>query len=507
MPDLAQACTVEHMAGGVAVGDVDGDGWPDLYLSGLAAPDTLLVNQRDGTFVDETWVRGLGTLTGGNGAAWLDIEGDGDLDLFVSTIGNTPYRLFVNRDGHFVDEAAERGVAVADPRPRAGFSIAVGDYDRDGAVDIFVTEWLRGGDRDGSHARLLHNLGDGRFEDVTESSGVRLRPPHSGPGRFGFSAAFADLDGDGWQDLALVSDFGTSTLYWNQGNGRFQDGTRGAAVGLEQAGMGSTIADIDGDGDLDWFVSSLYVPDSPHEVGNVLYFNLGARRFADATDTYAVRDGGWGWGAAFVDIDNDGRLDLVQTNGMEQRGQDYSAFDRPIRLWLQADDGTMRDVAARAGLGEPRSGRGLALLDYDRDGDVDLVIARNDDAPILYRNDSSESGWLRLHVDEIGARVEADGRIAEVGSVTHFLGQSEPIVHFGLGVADCAEVSVGWPGGSVERFGCLSGRHYLRRGEGQPAKTPACRFSADQRTRTPMLLLLLLGWVAGRGRRSRGGTR
>ena len=177
-------------------------------------------------------------------------------------------------------------------------------------LDIFTSEWRtlwQTNDNGPTHARLLHNRGaeqPGYFDDVTTEAGVSvdLLHPH---GDFALSPRFSDLDGDGWPDLTIASDFLTSRLFWNNGDGTFTDGTREASVGTDQAGMGSTIGDYDGDGDLDWFVTAISDHRYPDR-GNRLYRNEGQREFSDQTDAVGVRDGQWGWGTSFLDYDNDG---------------------------------------------------------------------------------------------------------------------------------------------------------------------------------------------------------
>ena len=247
-------CAPERMSGGAAAADYDNDGLVDLFVTRLDAPDILYRNTGDGRFEDRTEAAGLSDFElRSNGALWADIDNDGDADLYVTTIGDKRFYLFINNGaGRFTEEGIERGAAIATDEIHVGYSIATGDYDRDGWLDLHVTEWGSDSvisDRAPSHARLLRNLGaeaPGYFADVTVSAGVQLDDvesqalgdPDSNPmlslsdgaglnGPFAFASAFTDLDGDGWPDLAVASDFGQSRLFWNNRDGTFTDGSAG----------------------------------------------------------------------------------------------------------------------------------------------------------------------------------------------------------------------------------------------------------------------------------------
>ncbi|MEM6292705.1 MAG: CRTAC1 family protein [Myxococcota bacterium] len=464
-------CSAQWMTGGFAAGDYDGDGDPDLYVPRTHGGDLLLRNEGDGTFADATELTGLGRVGSGS-AAWADVDNDGDQDLYVTAFGGTRHDLYINDgSGHFNEQGLERGAAVATGHPHVPMGIAVGDYDLDGYLDLFVTEWMSDGGvgEHPSHNRLLHNLGDaapGHFEDVTIAAGVDLDlvwvEADAWPGTWGFAPAFADLDGDRWPELIVTSDFGCSRLFWNDGDGTFTDGTVAAGVGLDDNGMGSTLGDMDGDGDLDWFVTAITDFGGPLE--NRLYRNDGMRSFTELAEPAGVADGGWGWGATFFDPDLDGDLDLVMASGY------YYAHwvAHPNRVWLNDGDGAFGDdVAAQVGLDLVAQSRGLLAFDYDGDGDQDVLVANNAEAPALFRNDSTgPHDWLRVRVqgttsnaDGLGARVrvqaEAGGpwQTREVGSASHFLGQQPKPVHFGIpaGSDPIHEVRVYWPATDTEQ--------------------------------------------------------
>ena len=501
-------CAPERMSGGAAAADFDNDGLVDLFVTRLDAPDILYRNTGDGRFEDRTEAAGLSDFDlRSNGALWVDIDNDGDQDLYVTTIGDKRFYLFINDgSGGFIEEGIERGAAIATDEIHVGYSIATGDYDRDGWLDLHVTEWGSNSvisDIASSHARLLRNRGaeaPGYFTDVTVSAGVQLDDvqsqalgdPDSNPmlslsdgaglnGPFAFASAFTDLDGDGWPDLAVASDFGQSRLFWNNRDGTFTDGSVAARIGSDRNGMGSTFGDYDGDGDLDWFVSSIMDQSancdniliqeesarvslgcrSDIAAGNRLYRNDGNRFFSDATDSAGVRDGGWGWGAVFFDYDNDGDLDLAMVNGMNHSATpSWSAFEPP-KLWLNDGSGQMTEIGTGSGLLHLDAGKGVLTFDYDNDGDLDLFVVNNGSTPRLYRNDGGNSNpWLRIRLvgassnrSGVGAKVSVIPRLGgpsqvrEIGVRSHFLGQSEITEHFGLGpgLAEVAEVRIWWP--------------------------------------------------------------
>lgn len=494
-------CLPERSSGAAAAADYDNDGVIDLLVTRLDNPDILFRNRGDGTFEDVSDVSGLGKYNlKSNGALWLDIDNDGDTDLYLSTIAEKRFYLFINDgNGKFTEEAVSRGAAVESPSDHSGFSIAAGDYNLDGWLDIHVTEWgsaplLEEGAL--SHTRLLRNLGEqapGHFTDATREAGVVLdgiesssavflpvmagADPTNGP--FSFASTFVDLDSDDLADLAIVSDFGQTRIFWNNGDGTFVDGTLAARVGTDKNGMGSTFGDYDADGDLDWFVTSInIIEDCETSIagcgtgalpGNRLYRNDGGRMFSDVTDAANVRDGGWGWGTVFFDYDNDGDLDLAMTSGMHHTSNVQESDLDTIRLWENDGTGQLSEIGQHVGLSHPGSGKGLLTFDYDRDGDLDLLMVNNGDMPRLYRNDGgNRNPWLKVRL--VGSETNLPGRgakisltqfeggisqIREYGVRSHFLGQSELTEHFGLkSSAELVdELTVRWPvSGTTQTF-------------------------------------------------------
>ena len=491
-------CDAERMTGGAAAGDFDGDGYVDLVITRLDDYDLLLRNRGDGTFDEVSRAWGLERFREAtNGAAWGDIDNDGDLDLFVTAIGGVRHWLFVNEgeDG-FVEAAVERGAALDTGDRRIGFSASFGDYDGDGWLDLHITEWrpsqLVGEGATG--VRLLRNRGaeaPGWFTDATMQAGVNMVGVRSQTqdilteGTFAFASGFVDLDGDGLLDLTVASDFGTTRLFWNNGDGTFSDGTIEAWVGTAQNAMGLTFGDYDLDGDYDWFVTSIFQRSSGSpgtegpgaRDGNRLYRNEGGRRFADYTDAAGVRNGGWGWGAAFFDAENDGDLDLVMTNGMEMMpGHDADS----MRYWENDGAGVFSGRSTVAGLDDQGDGKGLLVLDLENDGDLDILVLNNGARPLLFRNESAATGnWLRVSTEGVQSNRGGDGarvtvraagmppQVRQVGAASHFLGQSDPRLHFGLGSAARAVVEVYWPASGVRsRYEDVPANSWIRVREG-----------------------------------------
>jgi hypothetical protein len=279
------------------------------------------------------------------------------------------------------------------------------DFDRDGYLDVHVSEWgVPSTTEDARHSVLLRNRGaaaPGHFENVTTRAGVQQ--PRIGTVHHGFSSAWADFDDDGWPDLALVGDFNTSQFFWNNGNGTFSEQGRAAGVGLDENGMGVAVADYDGDGRIDFYVTSIFdrvsYEFSGLKTGNKLYRNLGGRRFAETAAAAGVDRTGWGWGAAFLDFDHDGDPDLLVTNGMTA---DYvpdpnlphsnDPLTDPTTLFINDGTGRFVDGTALSGLRDTGQGRGVVVADFDNDGDEDVVITQAYGRPVYYRSDASTNG-------------------------------------------------------------------------------------------------------------------
>lgn len=453
------------MTGGASIVDIDSDGFEDIYLTRAKYPNQLFRNNCGNGFVDIAPAVGLDVESTSAASVWGDVNADGRVDLLLTAVGRDVNKLFIQQsDGTFSDEGEERGVGSRSdfsPVPNATYGAAMTDIDSDGDLDLLINQWQNSFEELSSgRSRFLLNDGAGNFTDGTESLGLDL--VSTAP----FTAIASDINGDGDTDLLLAADFGSARVFLGTPNGTFSDATDQYGVSDIENAMGSALEDFDDDGDLDWFVTSIYSDscDQAKEfgcTGNRLWRNDG-ETFTDVTDTYGVRDGGWGWGAAFDDFDNDGRRDLVMTNGYYDTTLTQYKRD-PMRFWIGGAKGDepWRETAEEVGLSDIGQGKSLLPFDYDRDGDLDILISRTGQPPLLYRNDlQSEDGWIAV------APVEASGlpspsAIVTVertdGSVVRdevrlgdtFQGSSSPVVHVGLGEAEVARVEVQWNDGTT----------------------------------------------------------
>ena len=489
---------VESMSGGVAIFDYDNDGLPDIYFVDSltvetaghpeAARSALYHNLGGGKFEDVTDRAGLGHPGWAMGVCTADVDGDGWEDLYVTGLGdNHLYRN--NHDGTFSDITDRAGVRGGGWSTGCGFA----DYDRDGRLDLFVSRYVKvdlahlpefGKDKTceyrgiavqcgprglpGESDFLFHNDGDGRFTEVGAKAGV------SDPkGYFGLGIAWFDANGDGWPDLYVGNDSNANFLYLNQKDGTFKEAgfPMGVAVsedGAEQGSMGIALGDYDHSGRL-----SIHVTNFAEEY-NALYHNDGDH-FTDMSfrsRTAAVSLPYVGWGNAFFDYDNDTWLDLIAVNGhvypqLDRVKLGASAGYRQRKLlYHNRGDGTFEEVAAKYGpaLTEDRVSRGLAIGDIDNDGGLDVVINDLDGAPQLLHNELAGRGhWLIVklrgmapNTDAIGAIVTVKtGAVMQKGLVqsgTGYLSQNDMRQHFGLaGATTVDSVEITWPDGTTTR--------------------------------------------------------
>jgi len=490
---------IETTGTGVAIFDYDNDGWPDIFVvNGTtrdAAPSAsgptnhLYHNNHVGTVTDVTEKAGLRHTGWGQGVCVGDYDNDGYEDLYVTYYGkNVLYHN--NGDGTFSDVSAKAGV---DGTGKAwGSGCAFVDYDRDGKLDLMVATYvdfdISSAPKPGERADCLwkgvpvmcgprglpwnsnilyHNRGDGTFEDVTKKAHIDKTNGH-----YGLSVSTLDFDDDGWPDIYVACDSTSSILYRNNRDGTFTDVAvlAGAAFnedGMEQAGMGSTVGDYNGDGRLDIFKTNF------SDDTSTLYANRGDGTFDDSTFTagLGLNTKYLGWGTMFFDFDNDGWPDLLLVNGhvypevdKQHLGSDYQ---EPRILYHNLGNGKFEDISASSGPGitEPKSSRGMATGDLWNDGRISAVVSNMNAAPSLLVNQTRyRNHWVAIETkgtqsnrDGLGAklRVKAGSRILvdEVRSGSSYISNSDRRVHFGLGPVDKVDwIEIRWPSGLTEVF-------------------------------------------------------
>jgi hypothetical protein len=461
------------VTGGVGAGDYDGDGWTDLYaIRHRHGTNLLFRNRGDGTFIEvgETAGVALSGLDAWSGPSFADVDGDGRLDLFVGSATREPV-LFRNLgDGTFEDITAGAHFGF-DPGVYLG--AAFGDYDRDDDLDLYAARWGTFDD-ELQHQHLWRNDGDGTFTGATLEAGIDVASSRVGTPDLRFwtqTGTFADVNSDGWPDLLVVSDFNVTQFFRAAGDGMFTDAT--TAVFTDENGMGSAVGDYDNDGDLDWFVSSVYERQI-NRTGNRLYRNRGDGSFEDATEEAGVREGFWGWASCFADFDNDGNLDIFHVNGRGEGPRDVF-WMKPARLFISQGDGTFDERAAELGIADDGEGLGIVCFDYDRDGDIDVFIHNVGQASRLYRNDGgNRAHFLQVELrgappntEGIGARVyvEAAGvtQMREIRVSNNYVSQDPAMAHFGLGrSAEVESLRVRWPDGQMTACGRVAAGRRLR---------------------------------------------
>ncbi|HWE43072.1 MAG TPA: CRTAC1 family protein [Gemmatimonadaceae bacterium] len=496
---------VAAVGASVSVTDFDGDGWPDLYFtnSRFGAPNALYRNRRDGTFEDVAAAAGLADLNEPGagvsmGAVWGDIDNDGREDVLVYRYGNLA--LFRNVDGrHFQDITDAAGL-----KRWVNSNGAIWlDYDRDGLLDLYVTAYFRS-DVDlwhlattrvmhnsfefatnGGKNLLFHNLGGGKFEDVTDRYGV-------GSTRWSLAAASADFNDDGWPDIYLANDYGPEELYLNDHGKRFVLTT----AGLEsesKSGMAVALGDAFNRGRLDAFVTNISERGYIFQNNNLrLNAMADAGRFRNVAEG-AIADAGWAWGAQFGDFNNDGANELFVANGFisADRKKNYwyamskiaganshlfedaatwpafgdaslSGYERS-RVYLNRGVAGWVDVAAKVGATDLYDGRAVALADLSNRGTVDVIVANQNQPALLYRDyPDSANHWIefklvgtRSNRSAIGAEVTLESgeitqrRVVDGGS--GFASQNDRRLHFGLGRREWVDrIVIRWPSGTQQ---------------------------------------------------------
>lgn len=500
---------IETTGTGVAIFDYDGDGLPDIFLvnggrfqnSGAPPTHHLYRNLGGLRFEDVTTRAGVQPTGWGQGVCVGDVDNDGKPDLFITQWGQNV--LLRNQgNGAFRDETAPRG--LGSPQRRWSTGCAFLDYDRDGHLDLLVAHYVdfdpdnvpKPGDTSncrwngmpvlcgprglpGETISLYHNDGHGNFTDVSKKTGIAVPKQY-----YGFSILTGDFDNDGWPDAYIACDSTASLFFRNKGDGTFEEigVSSGAAYnddGREQAGMGATAADYDGDGLLDIFKTNF--SDDTH----TLYHNRGKDSFDDDTVAagLAVNTRYLGWGTAFLDVDQDGWKDLFVANGhvypdVAQAHTNETYREARLLYWNRRD-GQFFDMSGESGPGisAQHCSRGVAVGDLDNDGALEIVVVNLGEPPSLLKNRGRAGNSLLVRAltasgsDAIGARitVSAGGhrQIDEVRSGGSFISQNDFRVHFGLGPASQAGVTVRWVDGKVDTFPVVAANRIVTVQEGK----------------------------------------
>jgi hypothetical protein len=487
---------------GVAIGDVDGDGLPDIYVVNKSVESRLYRNLGDFKFEDITEQAGVAVPVGewNQAAAFADVNNDDKLDLYVTRTG-APNLLFMNSgEGRFIESAAAAGVAITDGSGMAAFC----DYDRDGWLDFYLQTNLLDETRKpaGQRDYLFHNDRDGTFTDVTTTAGL-FGETH------GHSATWWDFNNDGWPDIYVANDFSApDQLYRNNRDGTFTDVVTPTLPHVPFFSMGSDFGDVNNDGLIDLLVADMApttrrkdvrtmlefrrrLPDirdlnlTTQLVQNALYLNTGTDRFLEAARLAGLAATDWTWSVRCEDLDNDGKLDVHVTNGMVRNFFDADLRTRtanspPAELmravkampilseknlvYRNRGDLQFEEVGSAWGLDQPGVSFGAAFGDLDRDGDLDLVFMNYDREPTLSRNDSPQGHSIIVALrgtisnrQGAGATVRiksaAGEQVRQLVLARGYMSSSEPILHFGLGEDVLVEqLTVTWPTGRVQSF-------------------------------------------------------
>jgi len=498
---------IETMGAGAAWLDYDNDGWLDLYLVNSAGTKAYTPAQRlrgalyrnngDGTFTDVTQRAGVEAAgLFGMGVAVGDYDNDGFPDLYIAGYGRS-ILYHNNRDGTFTDVTAKAQVANTG---KWGSSAAWFDYDRDGRLDLIVANYVdftpennrvcvENGHRSYCHPNkyrgqtpaLYHNNGDGTFTDVSAASGIGAKAGN------GLGVVCFDFNGDGWADVFIANDSMENFLFVNRHNGTFAEIAVEAGVafgedGKPEAGMGVDVGDYDHDGRPDLFVTHLDLE------WNRLYRNRGDGTFDDATFTSKIGSSNYhlsGFGTGFIDYDNDGWPDIFIANGHVldnvQLFHAGTAWAEPKTMYRNRG-GWFEVVTNQLGsdLVVPRAGRGAAFADFDNDGDIDILVTNNGQAPQLLRNDGgNRNHWLGLRLvgtrsnrDGIGAKVtvKAGGstQVQEMKAGSSYQSAHDPRLHFGFGrAAKVDSLRIEWPSGTQETFTDVPADRFVRVEEGK----------------------------------------
>ncbi|MFT4937551.1 MAG: hypothetical protein ACI88A_000568 [Paraglaciecola sp.] len=461
-----------RVSGGIAVNDYNNDGRLDIYVTqGRNTLGKLFSLQADGQFLDTTQQAGINTASAGHSGAFFDINLDGQVDLLSIQEEPTVLQVFANNgNGTFTDITESTGINLS----KATLSIAAGDHDLDGDLDLFFSHWMPF-EKQNRWEFLWQNQGDATFNDISDIVDIgTFTPGVAGDDEqlkyeYSFTPIFADINDDRFPDILLSSDYSQSQVLINNAGTGYIDTTPSAVN--DNSGMGGAVADYDNDGDLDWFVSAIGeiregLSSSPYS-GSRLYQNDGLGNVTNVTDAAGVEQSYWGWGSCFADFNNDGYQDLFVVNGFDgmteaqavsRAYQNYNN-DRAV-LYINDGDGTFTERGVELGITHTAMARGLACYDYDRDGDLDMLISNSGQAPSLFRNNHFSTGNNFLNIrlkgksinpQAVGARVyislNGQQQMRELQLGNNYVSQNPVEAHFGLGESQIVDqVRIVWPG-------------------------------------------------------------
>lgn len=497
---------IEVMGGGVAVGDVDGDRWEDIFFTGMPSfdPDpeetaslsALYRNQGDGTFKDITAEAGLDDIKGfAMGALFFDFNNNGRQDLYVASYNGG--QLFRNEGGYFIDITDAAGVSLeglCGNHPCLAAAASSADYNRDGYLDLLVinnASWdmdnpAHYGDGSlipaaykGQPSVLFRNNGDGTFTNVSEETGVTNRDDigYREDGK-GLSAVWSDFNNDGWPDIYIANDMSPNRLYLNNGEGTFLEIGAGGYVDELKSSMGVDAADFDYSGSMDLVVTNLTLTMTS------MFRNYGNLRFDYATYYTGIMSSARssGWGIVFVDLDLDGYLDLVMGSGpiWDHEGEAENIFFKNL------GNGKFEDVTEKiVHFSNNEITRGLAVIDMDHSGTPDLIFSNIDgETSQLLKNQSAGNNWVRIDLegvvsnrDAVGARVTVereDGLIQNqmVVAGNSYLSSGSKSLFFGLGKSKIKELTIQWPSGRTDTLNNFNINQIIHIREGENPDSP-----------------------------------
>jgi len=462
----------QMIASGLAIGDINGDGWDDIFVvtgetldsNGVNLnPNKLYISQQNGKFVDMADAYNLSNNDlQSAGPLIIDLDNDGKRDLIFGSIGPNPISsVYLNSDNNAFTKI-DNGFANVNT-----FSISAADTDKDGDLDLLFTHWLQ----DTVNAYWLNN-GSAQFSDVTATH------INASSYRSSFTPVFVDINNDNWVDLLLTSDFSSSKYFTNDNTGFMIQNLEPGIT--DENGMGAAVGDYDNDGDFDWFVTSIFDQDGNAEgnwgiTGNRLYNNDGTGTFIDVSIMANVDNGYWGWGACFADFNNDMFLDIFHVNGFYTLSSGETDFDNdPSRLFINNGNGGFVESSEILNINDTEMGRSITCFDSDRDGDIDILIGNNQGQSRYYQNNLDiDNKYITIkllqgnsNIDAIGAKIQViagnETQLRQVIAGGSFASSNPTAQHFGLANNSIIDsILITWPDGSTQELTNIQANQYL----------------------------------------------